>query len=126
MTIALDAIPIVPWQTASWLVTNNPLLPRGSTFREIDTGKTKTALTGDLNWNSILSYDQLGPVGPAGPSAYDVAVSAGFTGTVVDWLTDPVDGIKGDKGNDGSSFVFVKSHGAPPTVFDVNTLYGRY
>ncbi len=38
-----------------------------------------------------------GPAGPAGASAYQVAVSNGFTGTEADWLAS----LKGDKGDRG-------------------------
>src|SRR5690606_6590433 len=38
-----------------------------------------------------------GPAGPAGASAYEVAVSNGFTGTEADWLAS----LKGDKGDRG-------------------------
>ena len=40
-----------------------------------------------------------GPAGPAGASAYEVAVSNGFTGTEADWLAS----LKGDKGDRGDA-----------------------
>lgn len=40
-----------------------------------------------------------GPAGPAGASAYQVAVSNGFTGTEADWLAS----LKGDKGDRGDA-----------------------
>lgn len=62
--------------TAAQWVEGNPTLAPGEIGLELDTGKFKIG-TGLLTWTE-LSYG-LG-------SAYDVAVSNGFTGTEAEWL----------------------------------------
>lgn len=53
--------------------------------------------------------------GPPGPSAYEVAVAAGFTGTQVQWL-ESLKGPKGDRGIEGPD-------GPPPVIYqeEINT-----
>ena len=55
------------------------------------------------------SWEPVGQVGPAGKSAYQIAVDLGFQGTQVQWIAslkgapgeDGTDGLKGDKGDKG-------------------------
>ena len=117
----ITAIVLAPHQTQAWLDTNNPLLPSGATFwvRGTQLHKTNTTTT-PQNWNSLL-YDEQGPQGNPGQSAYDLDVAQGFVGDLDEWLLS----LQGEKGDPGDSFNFVKGHTIPSTQ-DVRTLYGRY
>ena len=53
-----------------------------------------------LENNGVGGETGTGTTGPAGPSAYEVAVSNGFEGSETDWLTS-LKGEKGDKGDKG-------------------------
>lgn len=57
----------------------------------------------DLSGSQGIKGDK-GDKGDQGLSAYQVAVNAGFSGSVSDWLTSLV-GAKGDKGNKGDAAV---------------------
>lgn len=121
MPVTLDAIAALPRQTAAWLTANNPSLPAGARYLETDTGRTKTNsnLTAAANWNS-LAYDLVGEKGDPGPTPYQRQVQLGFTGTEQEWF----DSLKGDTGDDGTSFTVVVGS-TIPTTQDANTLYVR-
>lgn len=76
---------------AQWTATN-PVLAPGEPGVETDTGYMKIG-NGTTPWNS-RPYQE----GPAGPSAYDVAVDNGFAGTEAEWLLT----LKGDPGTPGA------------------------
>ena len=50
---------------------------------------------------TTINIDGRITTGLRGESAYEVAVENGYTGTVQEWLTDTVNGIKGVKGDKG-------------------------
>ena len=61
----------------------------GQDGREVQLRATATALewkyTTDVSWNTLVLLEDLNQ-GPQGQSAYEVAVSEGFVGTVSEWL----------------------------------------
>jgi hypothetical protein len=100
---------------ADW-ITINPILASGEPGVELDTGKVKIG-DGVRSWTSLpyfldeedvtalvvqLIEDAVleGVPGPAGKSAYQVAIDNGFVGTEAAWLTSLV-GPQGDTGDQG-------------------------
>jgi hypothetical protein len=65
--------------------------------------------SGDQKWKNSDTSSLVGPAGPEGKSAYEVAVDDGFVGTETQWLASlegpqgiqGIQGIKGDKGDKG-------------------------
>lgn len=80
--------------TAAQWTAANPVLASGEIGVETDTGYMKVGNGTDL-WTA-RPYQQ----GPPGPSAYQVALSQGFTGTAEEWLAS-LKGEPGEPGQDG-------------------------
>lgn len=128
-------------QAADW-TANNPILHAGEPGVELDTGKFKVG-DGVTPWVS-LPYFLNEPVvtaliqtivneavltgvpGPAGDSAYQVAVNNGFVGTQSAWLASLVGpaGSAGPAGADGQSVTvtLVPAASWPPAA-DSNPLH---
>lgn len=74
-----------------------------------------------------LAEDGSGPIGPAGESAYEIAVENGFEGTVEEWLASLIgpEGPIGPIGPTGAAAIITIGHvkelpyGTPPTVDNV-------
>jgi hypothetical protein len=79
--------------TASQWSTANTVLGVGEIGFAFDTNVIKIG-DGTTAWNSLQSLD--------GKSAYELAVSGGYSGTQTQWLASLV-GPKGDKGDTGNT-----------------------
>jgi hypothetical protein len=106
--------------TAQWLAAN-PVLFAGEPGYETDTGKMKIG-TGIHQWTELeyfldqaqiqLIIDEInatGIPGPAGKSAYQVAVDNGFSGDQATWLLS----LKGAKGDTGAASTVPGPAGPP-------------
>lgn len=64
-------------------------VPTGLNGRELELSASDTQLlwryVGDVTWNVLVDLDSLNQ-GPPGMTAYEVAVSEGFEGTISEWL----------------------------------------
>lgn len=78
----------------------NPVLHSGEPGVELDTGKLKLG-NGVSRWLQLGYLSGEGAPGEDGLSAYQVAVNAGFVGTVEQWL-DSLQGEPGPQGIPGS------------------------
>ena len=98
--------------TAAQWAADNPVLHPGEPAVELDTGKAKIG-NGFSRWTELPYFlneaqiqeiiDNLsttGIAGPAGASAYQVAVNNGYVGDQTSWLLS-LKGAKGDTGNTG-------------------------
>jgi len=83
-----DIIQIRRDTAANW-TTVNPVLADGEIGLEKDTGYWKVG-DGSTAWGSL----QYVGVGPAGASAYEIAVANGFTGTESEWI-ESIEGVAG-------------------------------
>lgn len=83
-----DIIQIRRDTAANW-TTVNPVLADGEIGLEKDTGYWKVG-DGSTAWGSL----QYVGVGPAGASAYEIAVANGFTGTESEWI-ESIGGVAG-------------------------------
>lgn len=83
---------------AQWLAIN-PVLLSGEPGIEIDTGKLKIG-NGVDRWTDLGYLSGEGSQGPAGLSAYQVAVNNGYIGTEAQWLLS-LQGADGDPGPQG-------------------------
>jgi hypothetical protein len=91
---------------AQWMAVN-PILQTGEPGVEIDTGKLKIG-NGASHWLQLGYLSGEGAPGADGQSAYQIAVSQGFVGTVQQWLAslegDPgPQGVPGLDGTDGAA-----------------------
>lgn len=93
--------------TASEWSTKNPTLKQGEPGFESDTGKLKIG-NGSTAWNALpyLSGSGSSTPGPAGASAYELAVANGYVGDLTSWLLT-LKGAKGDTGDASTLNSFV-------------------
>lgn len=87
--------------TAAEWTARNPTLRAGEPGYERDTNKMKIG-NGSTPWNSLGYLTGAGSEGPAGDSAYEVAVDNGFVGTEAEWLTS-LEGAPGANGTNGTN-----------------------
>jgi hypothetical protein len=85
---------------AEWTAAN-PTLRRGEPGFERDTNKLKIG-DGNTPWTGLDYLTGAGSQGPAGDSAYEVAVDNGFVGTEAEWLASLV-GPTGATGATGAT-----------------------
>lgn len=81
---------------AQWLAVD-PVLQPGEPGVESDTGQFKIG-NGVDRWTDLPVISGSGAPGPAGDSAYEVAIANGFVGTQSAWLLS----LKGADGSDGA------------------------
>lgn len=78
----------------------------GETIASASVSGTSLILVTNHGQTIVVSGSILGPTGPDGASAYDVAVEDGFVGTVSQWLASLV-GAPGLDGDDGRGIVSI-------------------